>query len=160
MKNLDKKQWVAVISSLAVLVYLLFSNNLLNLFNSPAQQNLNTQVQTLPVTTKEVTVGEGLVAEPGDTLTVHYVGTLSDGRVFDSSLDRDVPFSFILGVGQVIRGWDEGLMGMRVGGKRVLTIEPEYAYGEQGVGPIPPNSTLIFEVELLDAQKAQPVQVE
>ena len=162
MKNLDKKQWVAVISSLAVLTYLLFSNNLLNLFSSPTltQQNLNTQVQRLPVTAEEVTVGEGLVAEPGDTLTVHYVGTLSDGRVFDSSIDRNVPFSFILGVGQVIRGWDEGLVGMRVGGKRVLTIEPEYGYGEQGVGPITPNSTLIFEVELLDTQKAQQVQVE
>src|SRR3989344_4386286 len=101
-------------------------------------------------TVEDKVVGSGPIAEPGDVLTVHYVGTLEDGRVFDSSLDRDVPFDFTLGVGQVIRGWDEGLVGMRSGGKRVLTILPEYGYGNQGVGSIPPNSTLIFEVEILD----------
>jgi len=84
---------------------------------------------------------------------VHYVGTLSDGKVFDSSLDRNTPFSFTLGVGQVIRGWDEGFSDMQVGGKRLIIVAPDYGYGEQGVGTIPPNSTLIFEVELLDVEK-------
>ena len=81
------------------------------------------------------------------------MGTFQDGRVFDSSLDRNTPFSFTIGVGGVIRGWDEGLLGMKAGGKRILVIAPDYAYGAQGSGPIPPNSTLVFEVELLDVQK-------
>ncbi|MBX4181481.1 FKBP-type peptidyl-prolyl cis-trans isomerase [Candidatus Parcubacteria bacterium] len=106
-------------------------------------------------TSQEVSVGSGAIAEPGDKLTVHYVGTLPDGKVFDSSRDSGTPFSFTLGAGQVIRGWDEGLQGMREGGKRVVTIAPDYAYGEQGVGPIPPNSTLVFEVELLKVEKPQ-----
>ena len=100
------------------------------------------------VVTKDEVAGTGTGARAGDTLTVHYVGALSDGRVFDSSQDRG-PFSFVLGAGQVIRGWDEGLVGMKVGGKRVLTISPAFAYGSADLGVIPPNSTLVFEVELL-----------
>jgi len=99
-------------------------------------------------------VGDGVLAETGDTISVHYVGTLEDSRVFDSSRDRNTPFRFTLGTGQVIRGWDEGLVGMRVGGKRILIISPEFGYGGQGVGTIPPNSVLQFEVELLDAEKS------
>ena len=102
---------------------------------------------------EEVAVGTGVVAEAGDVLTVHYVGTLTDGRVFDSSRDRNTPFDFTLGMDSVIRGWDEGLVGMRVGGKRMLVIPPSYGYGAQGVGTIPANSTLIFEVELLNVKK-------
>ena len=101
-------------------------------------------------------VGEAPLAEPGDILTVHYVGTLSDGQVFDSSLERNLPFSFTLGAGQVIRGWDEGFSGMRVGGSRRLIIAPDYGYGEFGAGAVPPNSTLIFEIELLNAEKPAP----
>lgn len=99
-----------------------------------------------------VTAGEGDIAEEGDLLTVHYVGTLENGTVFDSSLDRGEPFQFILGAGQVIAGWEQGVSGMQEGEVRILTIPPDLAYGAQGVGPIPPNATLTFEVELLSAE--------
>jgi len=95
-------------------------------------------------------IGNGAEAAKGKKLWVHYVGTLRDGTQFDSSRKRgEVPYDFILGVGQVIPGWDEGLLGMKVGGKRKLTIPPTLAYGGRTVGVIPPNSTLIFEVELI-----------
>jgi FKBP-type peptidyl-prolyl cis-trans isomerase FkpA len=94
--------------------------------------------------------GEGEVAAAGHRVTVHYTGWLTDGTKFDSSLDRNDPFMFSLGAGQVIRGWDEGVEGMKVGGKRKLTIPPQLGYGAYGAGGvIPPNATLVFEVELL-----------
>ncbi|MGK3983405.1 FKBP-type peptidyl-prolyl cis-trans isomerase [Sorangium sp. So ce136] len=94
--------------------------------------------------------GTGAEAKPGQTVTVHYVGTLTNGNKFDSSRDRNKGFSFNLGAGQVIKGWDQGVAGMKVGGVRKLTIPPELGYGARGFPPvIPPNSTLLFEVELL-----------
>jgi FKBP-type peptidyl-prolyl cis-trans isomerase FkpA len=100
--------------------------------------------------TEKLTSGNGALAKRGETATVHYTGWLTDGTKFDSSVDRDEPFAFVLGAGQVIPGWDEGVAAMRVGDKVRLTIPPELAYGEQGYpGAIPPNATLVFEVELL-----------
>ena len=98
-------------------------------------------------------VGEGASPAPGKRVTVHYTGTLTDGTKFDSSVDRGQPFKFVIGVGQVIKGWDEGVMSMKVGGKRKLTIPPELGYGPRGAGRvIPPNATLIFDVELLGVE--------
>ena len=102
------------------------------------------------VTVKDLVVGKGKEAKAGDKVSVHYVGTLMDGKEFDSSRKHGQPFDFTLGQGQVIKGWDQGVVGMKVGGKRKLTIPPELAYGSRGVpGAIPPSSTLVFEVELL-----------
>ena len=103
---------------------------------------------------EDITVGVGQAAQSGDTISVHYTGWLASGKKFDSSRDRGMPFSFRLGSGQVIQGWDRGLIGMQVGGVRRLTIPPEQGYGnrEVGGGLIPPNSTLIFEVELLNIE--------
>ena len=96
--------------------------------------------------------GTGASPSKGQTAVVHYTGWLTNGKKFDSSVDRGEPFEFQIGVGQVIQGWDEGVLTMRIGGKRKLTIPPEMAYGDRDVGGglIPANSTLIFEVELLD----------
>ena len=99
---------------------------------------------------EDLKLGEGTEASAGKQVTVHYVGTLTDGSKFDSSRDRGKGFSFKLGAGQVIKGWDQGVAGMKVGGLRKLTIPPELAYGERGFPPvIPARATLIFEVELL-----------
>ncbi len=99
---------------------------------------------------EDIIVGDGLTASPGEKLSVQYAGTLPNGTKFDASRDHgDEPFTFTLGKGDVIEGWDEGLVGMRVGGKRKLTIPPALAYGNEGSGVIPPGSTLVFIVELL-----------
>ncbi len=99
---------------------------------------------------EEIDVGTGTMAKAGDLVSVHYTGWLADSTKFDSSRDRGQPFQFTLGAGQVIKGWDQGVAGMRVGGKRELTIPPSLGYGSRGAGGvIPPNATLSFEVELL-----------
>jgi FKBP-type peptidyl-prolyl cis-trans isomerase FkpA len=99
---------------------------------------------------EELALGEGAAVAAGQSVTVHYTGWLISGRKFDSSKDRNDPFVFPLGAGHVIRGWDEGVQGMKVGGSRKLTIPPELGYGARGAGGvIPPNATLVFEVELL-----------
>lgn len=101
--------------------------------------------------TRDLRLGKGALAESGSTVKVHYVGTLTDGQEFDSSHDRGQPLEFQLGRGMVIRGWDEGIKGMRVGGVRKLRIPPDLAYGDAGMGKkIPPRATLVFQVQLVD----------
>lgn len=112
------------------------------------QNNMNESLKI-----EDLSVGTGDKAENGKTVFVNYLGTFIDGKKFDSSYDRNQPFSFTLGAGQVIQGWEQGILGMQVGGKRKLTIGPDLAYGAGGIpGAIPPNSTLIFEVELLEVR--------
>jgi len=127
-----------------------------------ADATANSATQSIPAATTTVTgnvtklqktdlkVGTGKVAKTGDNVTVHYRGTLTNGTKFDASYDRNEPFSFPLGGGQVINGWDEGVVGMKEGGKRKLVIPSDMAYGDEGRPPtIPPKATLVFEVELL-----------
>lgn len=102
---------------------------------------------------EDLTVGTGEEAKAGDLVEVHYVGTLTDGTEFDASRNRGQTFSFTIGAGEVIQGWDEGVPGMKVGGIRKLTIPSDMAYGEYGVGSIPGGATLIFEVELVSIQE-------
>ncbi len=162
--NKKLNTWIAIGAALAVIVFLFWGNLITGLFGSSSsttngnptgatttQEDMN--ITTGVKTTDEV-VGTGPVAAVGDTVTVNYVGTLTNGTVFDSSIARNQPFTFHLGAGEVIRGWDEGLVGMRVGGTRKLTIAPDFAYGDRAVGPIPANSILIFEVNLLNVAPA------
>ena len=101
---------------------------------------------------EDVKVGDGETVKTGDTVSVHYIGTLQDGTEFDNSKKRGAPFEFKVGASEVIKGWDEGLVGMKVGGQRILVIPPDKAYGENGIGPIPGNATLVFAIELLEIQ--------
>lgn len=124
------------------------STNDERMMGDPTQNDLPQEL-----TMTDDVAGTGAVAEAGKMVSVHYTGMLPDGTVFDSSVSRGQPFSFALGAGQVIAGWDQGVQGMRVGGKRRLVIPPGMAYGANGVPPvIPPNATLIFDVELLSVQ--------
>ena len=162
-QNLYK--WIAVAVGLIVVVIFLFDD-----ITQPAVNTLNEQFTASEQATagsditnnneqtmleiKDVEVGDGTEAVAGTKVTVHYTGTLTDGTVFDSSHSRNAPFEFDLGAGQVIAGWEQGVAGMKIGGKRMLTIPPELAYGDRAIGAIPAGSTLIFEIELLgvDAQ--------
>ena len=117
-------------------------------------ESADTRVTSSGLTITDLTLGEGAEAAAGQTVVVHYRGTLENGKQFDASYDRVTPFSFPLGAGRVIKGWDEGVQGMKLGGKRKLVIPPDLAYGSRGAGGvIPPDATLIFEVELLDVKK-------
>jgi peptidylprolyl isomerase len=126
------------------------------LFNKKSTNNAPKNAQaTKTVTTKsglqyqDIVVGNGPLPKEGQRVIVHYTGWLTNGTKFDSSVDRKTPFDFTLGAHEVISGWDEGVATMHVGGKRKLTIPPQLAYGQRNMGPIPPNSTLVFDVELL-----------
>jgi FKBP-type peptidyl-prolyl cis-trans isomerase FkpA len=105
----------------------------------------------MPIQIEDLQVGTGSEAKSGHSVSVHYTGTLTSGKKFDSSRDRNEPFDFQLGAGMVIKGWDQGVAGMKVGGRRKLTVPPELGYGPMGYPPvIPPNSTLIFDIELIE----------
>ncbi len=133
----------------------LFSFSLMACSQDDASSADTPQIQTLDngLIIETLEKGSGDVTVKMNNIRVHYTGTLTDGTKFDSSLDRGQPFAFTLGGGQVIRGWDEGLIGMQVGEKRKLTIPSDLAYGDKGIGPIPANSTLIFDVELMEIVK-------
>lgn len=123
---------------------------IINQQSATGEANMNNTITTADgLQIQDLVIGEGQEAKSGDTVTVNYSGTLTNGVKFDSSYDRSQPFTTQIGVGQVIKGWDEGIVGMKVGGKRKLIIQPSLGYGSQDLGTIPPNSTLIFEVELL-----------
>lgn len=108
----------------------------------------NIQVKNLVI--EDIQIGSGSAeVKSGDKISIHYTGRLTDGKVFDSSVERGQPFETQIGVGQVIEGWDRGVIGMKVGGQRRLTIPPDLGYGQRGAGPIPPNSVLIFDVQLM-----------
>ncbi|MFZ2523167.1 MAG: FKBP-type peptidyl-prolyl cis-trans isomerase [Minisyncoccia bacterium] len=149
MRDLNTNEKIAV--ALAVFVvgfFFIFGQTIISAIN-PNSSVSNQQLQI-----QDEVVGVGDVAVTGDTLIVNYTGKLPDGTVFDSSIPRNEPFQFRLGAGMVIKGWDEGLQGMKVGGKRILIIPPEYGYGAEGIaGVIPGNSTIIFEIELLKVTK-------
>jgi FKBP-type peptidyl-prolyl cis-trans isomerase len=124
-------------------------------FNTP--QATGTITPSANLKTEDITIGNGSEARSGQSVTVNYTGTLINGKKFDSSYDRKEPYTFTLGAGEVIKGWDQGVVGMKAGGKRRLTIPPELGYGTSANGSIPANSTLIFEIELLtvNGQKTQ-----
>ena len=139
--------WVAIVAVAAVAVYQ--TSNVQS--SAPDKDKPEEKVIKTPSGLQYVDqkVGDGTEAKKGDTVEVHYTGWLKDGKKFDSSVDRKEPFSFKVGAGEVIKGWDEGVAGMKVGGKRKLIIPFELAYGEKGRGPIPEQAELTFEVELL-----------
>jgi len=144
---------IGVISALVLVVII---GLILTIVKNPNAQNIDTEsVDNIVEEKSEViieilTEGTDPASTVGDTLRVHYVGTFLDGEVFDSSRDRGEPFDVTLGLGRVISGWEQGLLGMKTGEVRRITIPPHLAYGESGTGSIPPNSTLVFEVELLE----------
>lgn len=142
---------VVGIGAIIAFMYIMQTREQINPETNLNTNNINEQIMpedsNLQINiTKE---GEGQIAKAGDTVSVHYVGTLENGTKFDSSRDRGEPFSFSLGAGQVIKGWDQGVAGMKIGEIRELIIPAELGYGSRDMGTIPPNSTLIFEVELL-----------
>ena len=156
MKTLDTKEWVAVTVGIFVVgFFFIFGQTLISLFTSNKTASQTAMTQTPEIKIQDTLIGGGDIAETGDRVTVNYTGKFTDGRVFDSSLSRNEPFQFVLGSGQVIEGWDEGLVGMRVGGKRTVTVPSELGYGANDYGPIPGGSTLVFDIELLKVEKPQ-----
>ena len=148
LNNMNKKITLLIIGLILIGGFYVFSVNIDNNF---LKGDITESIKNNMLEIETIVEGSGVESKVGDSLTVHYTGMLEDGTKFDSSVDRGTPFNFILGIGQVIEGWEKGMEGIKVGEKRKLTIQPEYAYGERGIpGVIPPNATLIFEVELLE----------
>jgi FKBP-type peptidyl-prolyl cis-trans isomerase len=159
MRKLNTGEIIGVVVALIIAIYFLggsFINKKPASLSTPETPSptpvITTETKTMDTTKliiEDKNVGTGAEAVNGKTVAVHYTGTLTDGTKFDSSVDRGQPIEFVLGTGQVIKGWEQGILGMKVGGKRHLVIPPDMAYGERGVGPIPANATLIFDVELM-----------
>ena len=148
---MNQKEWIAVAVSIFVVgFFFVFGPGLIALFTTHTKTMV---ANTQQLVSTDTVVGTGDEAIAGSKVTVDYVGHFVNGSVFDSSISRGQPFTFTLGGGQVIQGWDKGIAGMRVGGKRTLSIPPELGYGPNDYGPIPGNSTLIFDVELLKVEK-------
>lgn len=156
MNKLVKLLVIGVVLVVAFDVFLLIRKNKTTVSKSlqnPTPSAIITENKVEGLKIENLVVGTGTEAVAGKKVTVNYLGTLADGTKFDSSYDRAVPFSFKLGAGEVIKGWDLGVVGMKVGGKRKLTISPSLGYGATGAGSVvPPNATLIFEVELLKVE--------
>jgi FKBP-type peptidyl-prolyl cis-trans isomerase len=158
MRKLSKREWVAVAAAVVFVAYTLFGGNIINLFqqNSMNQDSsaaaANATQSNGGVIINDVTIGTGAEVKSGQLVSVNYILSLSDGTVIQNSKDFGKPFQFTLGAGQVITGWEQGFAGMKVGGVRTIIIPPELGYGDKQTGPIPPNSTLIFSIELLDAK--------
>lgn len=161
MNEASKNKWIAVVVAIIIAAFF-FGGVFLYSFNSKSTEpitsttmtktNMNTNITTSPegLIIDEQRLGTGETAVAGKTVSVNYLGTLEDGTKFDSSYDRGQPIVFTLGVGQVIQGWDQGVAGMKVGGKRRLVIPAALAYGDRGAGAlIPPGATLVFDVELV-----------
>ncbi len=157
MKTLNRNEKIAVVVGIVVVgFFFVFGGLLVSIFRTgmlPGGETVVVASTTPQVVVQDTVLGTGDVAAPGETLTVNYVGAFTDGKVFDSSIARGVPFTFVLGAGKVISGWDQGLIGMKVGGTRILTVPPELGYGPTDYGPIPGGSTLVFQVELVSVQK-------
>ncbi len=149
---MDKKTSIAVVISVIIIFLMVGGVGLLKDFTNNNTKEMDQQNSVTNLEMKDLATGTGEVAVSGKEVTVHYTGVFTDGKKFDSSRDRGIPFTFKLGAGMVIKGWDVGVEGMKVGGKRLLIIPPEFAYGPNDYGPIPGNSTLIFEVELLEVK--------
>jgi peptidylprolyl isomerase len=145
--NSSKKILIAVILILVLIFVIFFVAQNQNQKETEGDSSSIEKIEGLDIViTKE---GEGVSVKTGDNIDVHYIGKLEDGNVFDSSRERKKPYNFTIGEGEVIKGWEKGVIGMKVGEIRVLTISPELGYGFRSQGPIPPNSTLIFEIELM-----------
>lgn len=171
MKTVTTREWLAASLAVVSAAILFFGGNIWNALTGGSRQTPAAQTTGVTETASsessttstmqnisntpgieiyDEVIGTGAEAKAGQDIQAHYVGTLVDGTKFDSSVDRGQPFEFTLGVGQVIQGWDVGIQGMKVGGKRRLVISPELGYGSRGAGSIiPPNATLIFEVQLV-----------
>jgi len=153
MKKLSKNEWVAVIVSLFIVgFFFIFGQGLISMFSKNSKGVAQNSQLSSQISGQDIVVGTGGEASIGKRVVVHYTGKFVDGNVFDSSVSRNEPLSFVLGDEAMIKGWNQGIVGMRVGGKRIIAVPPELGYGYQDYGPIPGGSTLIFEVELLKVE--------
>lgn len=162
MKSLSKKEWIGVVGSVVFIGYTMFGQTISDSFKQSTGKSvengaavaLSGDAPAPNIKTQDLTVGSGALISRGMTVEVNYILKLENGTLIQDSkqVNGGKPFSFVFGAGELIPGWEMGIAGMRVGGKRIITIPPELGYGSQSVGPIPANSTLVFEIEVVSAQ--------